>query len=277
MSEVTGCSAYFDGHLIAHLSSCSFAGSSSPMTDTFPRAKGALLRPSGTAERKLTLDCVWLGEGFTKTEIEWFQHNLIEQAALSDTGTLEVNGNTYEDVFISGINFNNVVNKERMEFSVDYVIPNASYFKNALINSAQVRPASFDYTYRKNDTEEGNFAFNVYNNFEAASSVSFDDFSRTRPIFSYGPLIKQAGGIEEITLNCFLIQSPTKEIESYFYNVICGFGPLGKQGTLSLNNNVYNRAILTSFSHTKIKSNSDSSGGASHAEFTMTFNVSLQC
>jgi hypothetical protein len=176
MPTETSSTAYFGGHLISHITNPSFSGSSSPMQDTFPRAKGVLLRPSGVAERRLSAKCVWFGSGFSKTQIEGFQHSLIEQAAKSDTADLTINDNTYQDVFISGLTFDNIVHNERLEFNVEFTLPNESYFVDALIDGAITRPATFDYSYRKNSTEEGSFQFGFYNNFEAANSVSFDEF-----------------------------------------------------------------------------------------------------
>lgn len=269
--------AYFDGHLISHITRVTLSGDSGPLVDILPRAKGGLVRPSGQVDRKISLRCSFHCSGKTKTEMEGFQHDLNEQVALSDKSTLIVNGNTYEDVYLTNVNFNNVVNNEYLDYTIEAMLPHVGYFRDAQVNTAQVRQCYFEYMYRRSSTDEGSFQFQFYNNFEMSSSVSFEDLKRPRTIFANGVLMKPVGGIEEVTLNCFLLKTPTKEIESYFYNMICGFGPLGKQGTLYLNGNEYRFAILRNVSHDDIISNSDADGGASMVRYTVTFTVSVQC
>ena len=68
-------------------------------------------------------------------------------------------------------------------------------------------------------------------------------------------------------------------VKSYFFNYVCGIGPLGKQGTLYLDGNIFKKAVMTNFGHgeTRHDTEEDESAGRCSVSYDLTFQVSLQC
>lgn len=271
-------SAYFGSQHISQITLVSFKGSSNPIETIFPRAKGVLLQPSSKAQRTIELKCMWTIESHTKTQVEKLQHDLIEEVAERTEQNLSVNGNIYQSVIPISVSQEVLEQNEFFTYAIQFKLNYSQDFMNSLVSSTQVRDGYFTYKYGDKDQEQSEFRYRFYNNWEAGFSVDFGVKEEVRKLKANGRDYELSGGKETIGLTCWLIQTPTQHIESYFFNFICGPGPLGKMGTLYLDGEIYKKVILTDFSQQLIRPNKGSDGlGASTVYYDLSFILSIQC
>lgn len=269
--------AYLGSQQISKIARVTFSGSSSPLVKTFPRGIGALLNPSGNADRNISLHCFWAVDT-TKTEIERYQYSLNETLALRNRIDLSVNGNVYQNVIPRSCSQEILEQDEYFVYTMGFALDHAQSLLNSQVKITQVRDAYFLYEYGDIDQELSVFKFRFFDNWEAGISVDFDQKAYERGFRKSGTDLRVAGGVHKFALNCWIVREPTKELESYFFNFVAGSGPLGKKGTLYLNGYTYENVIMTAFANENITSGSGPTGvGQSNAKYTVEFQTSVQC
>jgi len=258
---------YLGSQEISEITKVTFSGSSSPVTKTMPKCKGALLKPSNKAERNISLYCYFGLAEKTKTQIEELHHDLNEELAARANQNLSVNGNIYEGVVARSTQFDIKALNEFFDYTITFGLHHSQGFSQTPgLKFPQTRSGWFRYQYGDADQELSEFRFHILHNYEVGIPCNYTIKEKTRVLREFG------------RLNCWLVNTPTKDIESYFFNYIAGVGPLGKQGTLNLNGNEFKKAIMTGFSQSDIKSNSNADGtGGSNVYYDIEFQVSLQC
>jgi hypothetical protein len=264
----------YNGKKLSDEGKATFNGSSSPIVQTVPRCIGAFINPINNATRELTVDCWWAGGSlesggvpFNKTQLEALHNDLNEDLALGQTGTLVMHGNTYLDVVPTGNTIPVVDNTGRLEFSVTFELDARQGFFNSQIHGYQTRNASFNYNVRDGNDVESNFTFQILHNFESGNSVQYEtkEFPREQYVTTNDKEL--SGGVETVTVDCWLADSNVQEMDSYLANYL--FGPLGAQGTLNLNGNIYQLAVLTGVSNQPHVTSS--------CLYSLSFLVSLKC
>lgn len=271
-------STYLGSQQISQVTRVTFSGNSNPVESVFPRSLGVLLKPSNKAERIIELQCMWSIKDQTKTEVEKLQHDLVEEMVARREQNLSVNGNIYERVIVANISQKILEQNEYFVYTVQFRLHYAQDFMNSLVSSTQVREGYFTYNYGDKDQEQSEFRIRFYNNWEAGFNGSFGNQEEIRKLMANGKTYNLSGGKESIELNCWLVQTPTQHIESYFFNLICGPGPLGKLGALYLDGETYTKVIMTNFSQELIRGNKGSdNAGASTTYYSLTFVTSVKC
>jgi len=228
--------ASFDGVQITDLANWTFSGSSSPIAIMFPNCTGALLKPSGRKNAILNL----VSNRFVatdKTTIEQYQHDLNECLIFHGNSTLVVNGIVYTNVTPLSVSQNILTTNEYMSYTISFQLDQYQAMFKPTINDGRVRNALFT-AYGGECTE-----FPVFDNFEAGMNVAYD--VRDYPRVPYAPDIRRVPvhGVEVISLECWMVDQTANTFQMYMSDWLKD--PLGKQGTLNLNGNVYNNAILT--------------------------------
>ena len=117
------------------------------------------------------------------------------------------------------------------------------------------------------EDEQPDCGFPIFYNFEAAYNITYGQETKERDIGDYGVERKPVGGVESISLECWMVEQTTMAFQQYMADYL--LGPLGKQGTLNLNGNITENAILTSIS-------SDEQIGAS-LRYVLEFQATLAC
>jgi hypothetical protein len=271
-------SAILGGVRISHITNVAFSGSSNPISLTFPRAIGALLKPSDEVDRRITIDCSWHIANKTKTEIEALHYNLGEEVAKHSRANLIVNDNTYQDVVPASVDFDVMTHNQYFRYSLDFILSDSQNFMQAQPSTTQVRDGYFQYKYQDKDQSFSEFRFRFYNNWEAAMPVSFSQLSRPRKFRTNAPVSNLNDGIVTIALSCWLAHTSVQHKEAYMFNYLCSCGPLGKIGTLFLNGNTYENVIMTGLNTGTSNGGKDSEGnGSGTLLYDLQFQMSLQC
>ena len=257
-------SATFDGVQLNDLEKWTFSGSSSPQTFLLPRCVGALLRPSKDVTRQITLVSQRFPPGSPlKTAIETLQHDLNECLIEKQTATLVVNGVGYSDATPISVTQNVLSVTDYMTYSIVFELSKDQLPFEPALKDGRVRDAFF-FGYEDAPPSCG---FPLFDNFEAAINVSYSLNQQQRSIGEYGRLKYPIGGIETISLDCWMVEQTQNNFQKYMADYL--FGPMGKIGTLNLNGNIFNFAILINMSC--------SSTVGSSLTYKLTFQTSLQC
>jgi len=257
----------YDGVEIGQSGRLSFSGSSSPSVQDFPKTVGSLIKEASESSRIINVHTFFTLANQTKTELEDLQHQLHELLANIKKADLVINGNIYQDVVPTSNSFELLTHNEYIEYIINFELDFDQGFFNSQINGNKLRRGIFSYTDQNEVGDNINVEFQILNNFEAAHSVSYDLKSDIRKIRSFGAEKNLSGGVETINLDCFLIEDKIRHMENYLSNYL--LGPLGRKGTLDLNGNEYEEAIL-------IGVTSDQAVGSSK-KYKLTFIVSLKC
>jgi hypothetical protein len=256
-------SAIFDGRKIDDMNRWIFSGSSSPNVFQFPRCTGALLKPSGTVTRTITLESKRFPLDVNKTQIETFQHNLNELLIAQQNGTLIVDGISYTNVTPRSITQNIISNNEYFTYSINFELSkDQSPFRPAL-KSGVIRLGRF-LGYPGAPATNG---FPIFDNYEAGLNVQYGETRKQREVGDYGHERTPAGGVEVINLDCWMVDQETQDFQRYMADWL--LDPLGKQGTLNLNGLTFTDAILVGV-------NCEQQVGAS-LKYTLEFNATLAC
>ena len=267
-------SAYLGSQQISQITRATITGSSDPFVKEFPRSIGALLLPRNEADRQITLACSWHVSGQTKTQIEELHHDLNEEIALRSGQDLSINGNIFESVIPISTSFQVATVDDYFIYTLVFELSYEQNMKQCLTDNTQVRDGYFNYAYNDANQAEATILFRFYNNWESAGAADFKRKEVTRKLRTNGVEKAVVSGIEIVTLDCWIIGEPIKDIEAYFFNYIAGSGPLGKQGTLNLNGVEYKKAVMTSFRGEPVKASEEDK---STAKYEVQFKVSLQC
>jgi hypothetical protein len=259
-----GYNAVFNGIPINDLERWSFNGSSAPQVFLFPRCIGALLRPSKTVTRQIVLTSQRFPPGsLMKTAMEGLQHDLNECLISQQNATLTVDGVTYTDVTPVSISQDSLSTNDHLSYSITFDLSkDQTPFEPELVDG-RVRDGFF-IGYEDAPPTCG---FPIFDNYEAAISVSYALNQKLRIAEEYGREKAPIGGVETIVLNCWMVEQTSNVFQKYIADYL--FGPLGKIGTLNLNGLVFDNAILTSVT-------SETQKGAA-LKYTLTFETSLQC
>ena len=229
--------ASYDGIPINALVNFTFSGSSSPMMFNFPNCTGTLLKPSGRKEVTITL----LSQLFpikSKTEIEACQHELNEFLILKGNKTLVVDSIAYTNVTPLSVQQNVLTTKEYVSYSITFQLDYLQALFKPTINDGRVRSAIFS----GYDPDNLACEFPVFDNFEAAMNVTYGQ--RVYPRVPYDTDIRRVAvqGLESINLDCWMVNQTSRVFQMYMSDFCTG--PLGRIGTLNLNGNIYENAIL---------------------------------
>jgi len=259
---------------ISHITRVRFSGSSTPIQKILPRCKGVILRPSNDAERTISLGCSYHIAGKTKAQIEGYHHDLNEELAARANQDLSVSGNIYTNVVPMGTTFDNKADKEHFVYALNFALDHKqNFFTSQIDASSQARKATFIYEYGDKDQYLSTFEFFILHMWESVIDVQYNLKNQTRRLREFGRDKEINSGVESIRLHCAVIKEPILNLENYFFNYICGIGPLGKQGTLYLAGNSYEKAIMTSFSQGETKVDA----AYNSCEYDIEFQVSIQC
>ena len=254
-------SALWNGTEISQISTLLFSGSSSVTTSTLPRCVGAILRPSGEAERTLTLQGQYLVGGQSKAVIEESQKNLGTFLSCTATGTLVVHGNTYTNLTPKSLTFENIIHNGYMVFTIEFELAHNSRALNSQIlptsGTTGARSATFNYTHGDINQSLSTFNFPIYHNVDLTIDTSWNLLKESRAVRSEGGSNRISGGEHRFTLNGWITDTSVNDIESYLYNFIMSIGPLGKKGTLTLGGVEYDNSIMTEFSSETYKGGDD--------------------
>lgn len=270
-------SAKFAGTTISHITRVQFRGSSSPIVRGVPRAWGVILLPCDKSDRSIELSCSFHITDMTKTEVESFQHNLCEFLAANSGEDLVVNGNIYKSVIPLSVDFVNMPQNEYFKYKISFQLDENQNFLNSSIDNTQVRSGYFQYRYWDAEQKESEFTFKVLHNWEASFSTDYDIREKGRGANQRWVPKELNGGIETVELACWVVREKCETIESYLHNYICGVGPLGKQGLLNLNGNIFENAIMVSLSQEESKGGCNGDNLGKSTLYTVEFQVSLQC
>lgn len=269
-------SATWNGTVISQTSVLTFGGSSSPVVSTVPRCIGALVRPSGDASRTITLNGVFTLGDQSKAEIELTQKNLGTFMGTTPNGTLVVHGNTYAGLIPQAISFEEVIHNEYMIYTITFEMPSDARALDSGILipeefEAGVRTGSFEYEYGNGNQSLSSFNFPILDNMDLTISTTYDLQTSPRAVRSEGGFKRTSGGTENLRASCWIAGSSVNQIESYFYNIICPVGALGKKGVLSLGGNSFDNTLLTSCSTDVYKGGDDEGVGGTSTRFTLDF------
>jgi len=228
-----------------------WTGSSAPNVKTFPRTIGGIIKPSNQISKTVTANIYLVPpSGTTKTRVEYFQYQLNEELAKSP-GTLLLSGNSYENVYVAGINFDPVITNNFLRYTIDFVLGDQDdggvvnqLTAPDLYNFSRGRTLSFTTTQLDDEEKTFDFWHNVdsVRNLEVGISVLNSGKDGKE-----GKVIK-SGGFEKISCACWFVtfnSDSRTSIEAYLYNMLNG--PLGQVGTLVYNapgNNTWNNCFL---------------------------------
>jgi hypothetical protein len=235
-------SSTFGGIKLNDLAQWNFSGSGGVTIVTFPRAIGALVKPSQEVTRTITLTSVRFPI-FTKTQIEWAMHCLNEKLIDIGKATLTVDGVQYTNAVPTGTSFNIIPCNEYFTYSLNFSLNYLQDPFRAEINEATVRPGYFSEYRGLADPLYLTCGFPIFANYEAGVDVSYATESTPRSSNVYGVTQYTVGGVENIKLECWIVADENQNFQRYIADWI--LDPLGRQGTLNLNGNVWNNAILT--------------------------------
>jgi hypothetical protein len=187
---------------------------------------------------------------------------------------LVVNGNTYVGLVPTGVDVDNTIHNEYFVYSISFELNETPQnFFNSQVDSKQVRSGWFNYEYGDIAEQISTFNFPILHNWEAALSSEFNIKENVRSTLDGFPTKEQAAGVENIALQCWAVNEPLAQLEAYIFNYMANCGPLGKKGTLDLNGNTYENAVMTS-----VESEAPTGGnGSNSVKYTLGFKVSLQC
>jgi len=268
--------ATWNGETISQISTVTFSGSSSPTTSTLPRCVGSIVRPSGDAERTLTLSAAYLVGEQSKAVIEDSQKNLGTFLSCTAIGTLVVHGNTYTNLIPKSLNFDNVIHNKYLKYTIEFEIAHNSRAINAQIlptegNTNGARPAFFLYSYGDVNQSLSTYNFPIYHNADLTTNTNWNIQKESRSVRSEGGLNRIAGGEHTIALNGWITDSSVEVIESYLYNFIMSIGPLGKKGTLTVGGIEYDNTIMTEFSSEEYRGGDDEGIKGTSVSFQIGF------
>jgi hypothetical protein len=264
----------YNGKKLADEGKAVFSGSSSPIVRYVPRCIGAFINPINDATRELTVNCWWASGGlesggvpFNKTQVEALHNALNEDLALGQTGTLIMHENTYVSVVPKSTSLPVIDKENRLTFSVVFELDSRQGFFDSQIHGDRVRNGSFNYVVQDGNEVESSFNFPILHNWESANSAEY--ITKKFPRQQYIPTADQvlSGGVETISVECWLAESNVKDIDSYLANYL--IGPLGAQGTLNLDGNIYPLSVMTGVT------NQEHIVGS--CVYTLTFLSSLKC
>jgi len=242
--------AYFDSYEVSHDSYVVLSGSSEPEITLLPRTIGGYVEESGIVEKRLQLKSTLIfPDGKKRKDIELLMHSFNELIAFRE-GSLVVNGNTYLNAIMSG----NVQNKEFFDkfirYDMDFILGNQDtgitirqLVPSQLIGFSRGRKMRFT-----NELSDGSTrTFNFWHNFDLIKNYEIE-VSLTNPDRMETSRVIRTGGFEKIECSGWLIgpQTNRQSIEAYFYNILNG--PLGRVGTLYIDDQTINNCFLSNFS-----------------------------
>lgn len=249
ITDAPSTTALWNGTVISTISKVTFSGSSSPVVSGLARCIGKLVRPSGDASRTLVLQCRYNFSNLTKATVELTQYNLGVFMSKTPNGTLLVHGNTYTNLTVKSISFEEIIHNEYMKYTIEFEL---SPYSRALQSDILVtdsgngaRSATFNYTYGDINQSLSSYEFLFLHNVDLTVNTSFDTQESERAVRSEGGYKRISGGLSEMKLTGWVVDTSVKNIDSYFYNINCSVGPLGKKGTLVLGGNTYENVLMT--------------------------------
>lgn len=264
-------------------------GLSNPRLISYPRTVGGIIEESGILEQSLLLHCYMIGNPLhTRTILENMMHELNEIVGpvgsqgdiYQYSGSLSVNGNTYNNVYIKTITYGPVINNVTIQYTIEFILADqntGNQFNNTgstinqlscsgLKNFSRGRKMTFT-----TQLSDGTFrTFNFWHNFD--NLKHYETYLVIKHSFSYGghARVIKVGGFEKIVCDGWLADDdcPRQFIEAYFYNMING--PLGRIGTLVVDNS---QTITNAFLQYVTTENTPRSA----CKYQLIFIASLQC
>lgn len=245
------------------------SGTSNPEIVTYPRSRGALVRPSKIVEKNINLNCVWIfGSNATMSDVESYQHRLMEHFSSSSKSTLTINGLSIENCAVNDASVS-AVKAGVMFYTVDISIgqqhayPEQGEITHSQFSGYPTLGAQRSGTF----TPEGSGPFTLGQRVEKFHNAKFEVTQDLPASWAIENRIKHNGGTEEIRVRGWITNETRQALMTFAYNVING--PLGKIGTLSIGGNTTQYAVMRDFSMEPIK------GGSMY--WDATFITSLQC
>jgi len=259
-------SATFDGVAINDLEKWTLQGSSSAATFLFPRTSGALLKPSNSVNRTITLTSQHFPpNATTKSQIHVLQRELNRFLIAKQNATLVVDNVAYPNATPLSVSQDVLATTEYMTysivFSLDFEQPT---FEPTTFVDGRVRYGAFK------NYETGVLpvcGFPIFDNYELGLSVTYDlDTAEWIP-GNFGRGNTPVGGVNQIGLECWMVGQTNENMQKYIADWI--LGPLGKQGDLDLDGEVYENAILVSVTNQQAVGSS--------MKYSLQFQSSLTC
>lgn len=241
---------FYNGQKIAQIGKAVFTGSSSPIVKNLPRTIGVAIFPTDSPNRKISVNCYLSIANTNKNALERLQtdlHNHLS-SCLTGIGNLIVNENTYPNASPITNNFEIITNNEYLTFTVDFDLKfDMGYFTNNTIHTAQTREGQFQFDFTDVSLNSNIDNFLILHNYEVGSAVNFQLNTKPRRLGRYGKVTRYEGGVQSLSLDCFLVGENVRNMESYIANYL--IGPLGKRGDLTISGKTYENCILTEVSN----------------------------
>jgi len=262
--------AYFNGDQISNDSFVTFSATGRVIVETYPRTIGGVLKESGIVDRNLTLHSyLVLPDSATRLDLENFFNSLNEQIG-PGSGTLQVNGNTYNNLVVNSINYDTFKTKKFIRYTVGFKFEDQT--DDGVIRQLNV-PNLQDFSRGRKlrfDSYEDGKSFHFWHNFDNIRTLE-TSVRQKNPGVDENSRVTKTGGFEKITCYGWILgpeQNTRQNFEAYFYNIING--PLGKLGTLYHDGEkIAEYAMFTEFSM-------DDSLGTG-INYVLSFLTSLQC
>jgi hypothetical protein len=266
---------YFCGTKIAKIARVSsMSGSVNAIIVTYPRAIGAIIKAGGVNTKNIVLECFQDGPK-NRSGLEACMHALNENVGTL-TGELYIDGNTYKNCAINGIEYGDKIVNEYMTYSIDFNIgaqnttddfTEITQFEVDNLREGVGRKAQFVNKYGTNKRP-----FKIWNNIDAVINLENNNRIQVQDVESKDLKVIFGGGVERIKLICWAYSSRGEDgwkqtITSYIFNMMAG--PLGNIGTLTIVSNVFDYALWAGVNLIETWPTS--------ARYELEFVVSLQC
>lgn len=236
-------SSTFGGIKLNDLAQWNFNGTGGVTVLTLPRAIGALVKPNQEVSRTITLTSARFPL-FTKTQIEGAMHCLNEKLIDIGIATLTVDGVQYTNAIARGTSFNIIPCNEYFTYSLNFELSYLQVPFRSDINESKVRDGVFSGYRSVSDPLYLSCGFPIFANYEAGVDVDYVSEKEPRVSGKYGVTEYVVGGVEQIKLECWIVADDNQNFQKYVADWM--LDPLGRQGTLNLNGNIWDNAVFVS-------------------------------